>query len=42
MGLPRRLKFDASEILFTRDERSHYRLYRAPLQANGTAGDQSR
>jgi hypothetical protein len=27
------------EILFTRDERSHYRLYRAPIRPDGTAGD---
>ena len=30
---------NGAEILFSRDERSHFRLYRAPIRADGTAGD---
>jgi hypothetical protein len=38
-GVAAQMTPDGREILFTRDERSHFRLYRAPIKSDGTAGD---
>ena len=38
-GFVAQMSSKSDEILFTRDDRSHYRLYRAPIRPDGTAGD---
>ena len=38
-GIAAQMRSDGSEILFSRDDRSHNRLYRAPIRPDGTAGD---
>jgi dipeptidyl aminopeptidase/acylaminoacyl peptidase len=38
-GLAAQMTADGRELLFTPDERSHLRLYKAPIRADGTAGD---
>jgi hypothetical protein len=38
-GLAAQMTVDGREVIFSRDERSHLRLYRAPIRPDGTAGD---
>jgi serine/threonine-protein kinase len=38
-GVTAQMTPKGTEILFSRDERSRYRLYRAPIRPDGTAGD---
>ena len=41
-GLFARMTPDGRELIFSRDERSHFRLYRAPILADGSAGEVTR
>jgi Tol biopolymer transport system component len=38
-GMAAQMTPDGKQIVFSRDERSHYKLYRAQLHPDGTAGD---
>jgi Tol biopolymer transport system component len=41
-GVVAQMTPDGRELLFSRDERSHFRLYRSPIQSDGSAGESVR